>query len=479
MTETTPFPHSRHEDELQAITAQMVRLIAEQQHLLCAQLAPPLQATLCDRLASALPQCFVLRVTIDAPGRLLAGVLAAVGIGGFSQDTSGPRRDLALRLSSAQQRGQAIVLLLAGAEHLNDEDAAVLLHFFPAGATSVVLVGAGDAANWAPCRQALAAGAKVHACVYRDVGAATAQGPAPAVPVPRTIPAADVPTDPAGEPPPAPAAAPPLLNLRVEPRASPDGGPPRQGRTHRRLERRLRRWRSLALIEAVLVLGLAALLVEPHLRPPADRPEPATPAQVTPRDVPPAMASPPPEIAAERLAPPEPPSPPSVPEPPAPSADPTPPAAAPPPSAPPATVETEPSPAAPSPVPEAEREAPSPEVAPPPPANDTADAAPTPPPAEPAPQPPSTAPPSPPRAPEYEPPRTGVEAPAPSLEAMQEAERYAERAEQELHRGQLAAAANSIARGLALDPRNLHLLDLQVVMRSARSPNAPPLPGAP
>lgn len=466
MTHTAPPLPSGREDELQAITAQMVRLIAEQQHLLCAQLAPPLQGALIERLASALPQCFVLRVMSDAPGRLLAGVLAAVGIGGVGNDTSGPRRDLALRLSSAQQRGQAIVLLLGGAEYLSDEDAALLLHFFPAGATSVVLAGAGDAADWAPCRQALAAGAKVHACVYRDVAAGAARSPEPTPPPAPITPAPEVPTDPARAAPPV-AAAPPLLNLRVEPRAAADGVPPRQGRTHRHLERRLRRWRSLALLEAVLVLGLAALLVEPHLRSPDDGLAPPAPAQMTAREAPPAMASPPPEMAVERLAPPEPPATPSVSHPPEASADPTPPDAAPAPSTPSVT------------VPEEESKAQSPEVAPPPASNDAVDAAPSTPLREPAPQTPSTAPPAPRRAPEYEPQTTGVAAPTPSPEAIQEAERYAERAEQELHRGQLAAAGNSIARGLALDPRNLHLLDLQVVLRSARSPNAPPLPGAP
>lgn len=473
MTDTAPHSHARQEDELQAITAQMVKLVAEHQHLLCAQLAPPQQAALCDRLASALPQCFVLRVMIAAPGRLLAGVLAAIGIGGFSDDTSGPRRDLALRLSSAQQRGQAIVLLLGGAEHLNDEDAALLLHFFPAGATSVVLIGAGSAADWAPCRQALAAGAKVHACVYRDVGA-TARAPERIAPIRHGASAAEAPTDPARESPPADAAAPPpLLNVRVEPRASADGGPPRQGRTQRRLERRLRRWRSLALLEAVLVIGLAALLIEPRLRPPDS--ERSSPPTTAPREAPPAVVPPPPVSDTAQSMPPAQDGPEA-------RVDDEPTAALTERATAPATSSAEPSSPASTPAAMQAADEPPPTVAPPPVANDRPRENRTPAvdtsrePTAPAPNA-GANPPR--RAPEGEAVTSSAEMPAPSLEAMQEAERYAERAEGELHRGQLAAAATSISRGLSLDPRNLRLLDLQVVMRSARSPNAPPLPGAP
>ena len=414
----------------QAVYARLLQDLANGWHLSCVS-GPggSGKSALLQALSQAADHALTILVVADEPGSLLPKVFVALGLADAQGDSIAARRRLALRLSMAEQHGHSILILVDAAHQLTREDAGLLFHFFPPGHAAVVLAGAGHPGAWPAVRQAAQACTqtpRVH--VLEPLAAPDTESLVPSRPMPPAMGAARP--------------DPPVVDVRHRP-------------SPRERQRHPPRWRTSARVLTATVLGAAAILFEwpmPVVESPApaslqpsvetEASGPATsPYRVEPQpvwsstertpDVPtaePPSASTEQEVAAASAE----------------GAEPDTPATA----------------------------APSPPAAPEPTVGDTARMAGIAPALTPAPDPPAPAAAR--RAPE------AAVRPAPAPSARPEIGRlYAERADYELGKSRLDEARLSVARGLAADPRNRRLLELRVVLRSAGSPNAPPLPTRP
>lgn len=136
----------------QAVLAVLQQAIASGQHLCCVSgPAGSGKTSLLHSLRQAYDRGLVIAMTAPEPGNLLAAVLSALDLGGDGDNPIAARRRLALRLTLAEEQRQAIVVLIDAAHTLSRADADILFHFFPPGHSAVVLAGEGSPVEWPAC----------------------------------------------------------------------------------------------------------------------------------------------------------------------------------------------------------------------------------------------------------------------------------------------------------------------------------------